>query len=72
MRVQQYGESLMAGPKTEQSFEVNEDHLSWLQEMTGKYALADVQKALRIVLDYCIEEGDKDHIFKKVRCRRCG
>jgi hypothetical protein len=45
---------------------------SWLQEMTRDYALADVQKALRIVLDYCVEEGDKDPIFKEVRCRRCG
>ena len=44
----------------------------WPEEMTSNYALADVRKALRIVLDYCIEEGDKNHIFKKVRCRRCG
>ncbi len=62
----------MAGKKVERTFSVNEDHVSWLDDMTAKYALADVQKTLRIVLDYCIEEGDRDHIFKTVRCRRCG
>ncbi|MDX1514378.1 MAG: hypothetical protein R3174_11625 [Gammaproteobacteria bacterium] len=62
----------MAGKKIERAFALNQDHLSWLDEMTDKYALADPQKALRIVLDFCIEEGDKDHIFKTVRCRRCG
>lgn len=62
----------MAGKKLECTFQVNEDHVGWLDDMTEKYALADVQKTLRIVLDYCIEEGDRDHIFKTVRCRRCG
>lgn len=62
----------MAGQKIAQQFEVNEDHVDWLEEMREMYALADVQKTLRIILDYCIKEGDKDLIFKKVRCRRCG
>lgn len=62
----------MAGKKVERTFRVNEEHVGWLDAMTERYALADAQKALRIVLDYCIEEGDKDHIFKTVRCIRCG
>ena len=28
-------------------------------------------KALRILLNYCIQEADKDKIFTEIRCRNC-
>lgn len=62
----------MAGTKTEKTFSINEDHLQWLQSMVEKYKIKDEGKALRILLDFAMSEGDEETVFKKVRCRRCG
>ncbi len=61
----------MGGIKTAQSYELNEDVIQWLKEMTDKYDLPDSDKALRIVLDYVREEADLDEVFEEMRCTHC-
>jgi len=61
----------MGGIKTKYSFDLNDDHVAWLKEMTEKYALEDEGKALRIVLDYVQEEADLDTVFEEIRCNHC-
>lgn len=57
--------------KVEQSFEIYGDQLQVLEEMAEEYELPDLDKTMRVLLDYVIEEGDRDEIFGKVRCLRC-
>ena len=61
----------MGGIKTAQSYELNEDVIQWLKEMTDQYDLPDSGKALRIVLDYVREEADLDEVFEEMRCNHC-
>ncbi|MCH2355790.1 MAG: hypothetical protein MK319_03785 [Pseudomonadales bacterium] len=62
----------MGGRKTQQEFELNDDHVAWLQEMTEKYGLFDEDKALRVVLDYVMEEAEQSTVFENIRCNHCG
>ena len=62
----------MGGRKTQQEFELNDDHVTWLQEMTEKYGLFDEGKALRVVLDYVMEEAEQATVFENIRCSHCG
>ena len=62
----------MGGRKTQQELELNDDHVAWLQEMTEKYGLFDEDKALRVVLDYVMEEAEQSTVFENIRCNRCG
>ena len=61
----------MGGIKTAQSYELNEDVIQWLKEMTDKYDLPDSDKALRVVLDYVREEANLDEVFEEMRCNHC-
>lgn len=61
----------MGGIKVEQTFELNDDHIAWLKEMTEKFSIADEAKALRIVLDYVMEEAAQETVFEEVRCNHC-
>ena len=62
----------MGGRKTQQKFELNDDHVAWLQEMTEKYGLFDEDKALRVVLYYVMEEAEQSTVFENIRCNHCG
>ena len=62
----------MGGRKTQQELELNDDHVAWLQEMTEKYGLFDEDKALRVVLDYVMEEAEQSTVFENIRCNHCG
>ena len=62
----------MAGDKNTEEFEINEDQLDWLEDMSTKYDLPDKDKALRIVLDYVMTEADEKPLFTKIRCLHCG
>ena len=53
------------------SFEIEEDQRDWLDTMAKQHDLRDAAKALRVLLDYAIEEGDEQEIFGKIRCTRC-
>jgi hypothetical protein len=39
--------------------------------MTEEYGLPDTDKALRIVLDYIVDEVEPSVIFEEVRCNHC-
>jgi len=62
----------MGSIKTEHKFELIEGHVDWLKEMAEKYGLFDEGKALRIVLDYVMEEADQTTVFEEIRCNHCG
>jgi hypothetical protein len=53
-------------------YEVEEDQRVWLENMAKQHDLPNPSKALRVLLDHAIEEGDEREIFGKVRCLRCG
>jgi hypothetical protein len=61
----------LGGIKVERPWELNEDHIEWLKKMAAKYDLTDEHKAMRIVLDHAIMEGDEETIFNEVRCNHC-
>ena len=61
----------MAGEKIDVTFSINPDMEEMLTRAAEKYELPDASKALRVVLDYVMQDGDWDEIFGKVRCRRC-
>ena len=60
--------------KIDQTFEVEQEQLDWLGEIAESYGLADEDKALRVLLDFAIQDGDSDLIFspENMRCRFCG
>jgi len=61
--------------KNKETISVNleEDQLNWLADIVEKFELPDESKALRILLDYVMEEADKEEIFdiENMRCRHC-
>ena len=60
--------------KIDQTFEIEQEQLDWLGEIAENYGLADEAKALRVLLDYAIQDSDNDLIFsaENMRCRFCG
>ena len=52
-------------------FEINDDQLEYLKKVADDQSLPDVNKALRVLLDYAMQDGDADEIFGAVRCRHC-
>ena len=59
--------------KIELTIDLETDHLDWLSEIIQDYDLANESKAIRILLDYAIQDADKDGIFSpdNIRCRHC-
>jgi len=59
--------------KVQIQFTIELDQQEWLARMAQEYNLDDVSKALRVLLDYAMEDGDQDEIFapQHARCRRC-
>ena len=68
----QAGRTAMAGEKTAHSFDLVDDQAAFLTEMATSYDLPDAGKALRVLIDYAMHEGDRDAIFTEIRCLRCG
>ena len=58
--------------KVMEQVEIESDQLEWLKDMAESHELADLSKALRVVLDHAMMDGDEDDIFGSIRCRRCG
>jgi hypothetical protein len=67
-------ELVMAGNKESFSFEARDYQLSFLRDMMQKYGIKNESKALRVLLDYAVSDGDLDLIFdkKNMRCIACG
>tara|TARA_B100001750_G_C15427033_1_gene556067 strand:+ start:560 stop:754 length:195 start_codon:yes stop_codon:yes gene_type:complete len=63
----------MAKNKENINVEIEVGHLDWLANIVEKFELPDESKALRILLDYAIEEADEEDIFdiENMRCRHC-
>ena len=58
----------------EQEFEIETVHREWLDKIADEFNFMDESKALRVLLDYAIQDGDKDLIFdnSNMRCLHCG
>ena len=61
----------MAGDKVMVEVELNPDMLTLLDDVVKDYRLPDRGKALRCQLDWLAADGDRDQVFRKIRCRRC-
>ena len=49
-------------------------HINFFKDMAEKYGIVDEAKALRVLADYALQDGDLDQIFhkKNMRCIACG
>ena len=62
----------MAGSKETHEIELNRDQLGFLKSSVEKYRIPDQSKAVRILLDYAINNPNiHDAVFGEVRCLRC-
>jgi hypothetical protein len=48
--------------------------ISFLEDMMQQYKIPDLGKAMRILLDYAVQDADLDQVFdrKNMRCIACG
>ena len=53
--------------------EIEGDQADYLKKMAEEYGLADESKALRVLLDFAILDGDPELIYdmRNMRCRHC-
>lgn len=61
----------MGGDKTEYTSHLNDNHIEWLRQAARDFALDDEHKALRILIDYAMTEGDNQQVFTPMRCLHC-
>ena len=59
--------------KSEITVEIESDQLTWLDQILNDYDFPDESKALRVLIDYAIQDGDADLIFspENMRCQHC-
>ena len=52
-------------------YEIESDQQEWLEEMATKWGLTNEAKALRVLLDFAMQDGDERLIFSddNTRCR---
>ncbi len=64
----------MAGIKVKIDWEARDYQISFLKDMAEKYSIKDEAKAMRVLIDYALQDGDLDFIFakKNMRCIACG
>jgi hypothetical protein len=62
----------MARTKEQATFALERDQKEWLERVAEDHELPDASKALRILLDYAMQDGNENEIFETVRCRHCG
>ena len=64
----------MPSDKIDQTFEIEQEQFDWLGKVAEDYELEDASKAMRVLLDFAIQDGDSDAIFavENMRCRFCG
>jgi len=54
------------------TIELESEKVKFLQEMSTKYGLADIGKAVRCLVNYARENPDRhDDIFSEIRCIDC-
>ncbi len=64
----------MSGIKVKIDWELRDYHINFFKDMAEKYGIVDEDKALRVLADYALQDGDLDQIFhkKNMRCIACG
>ena len=64
----------MAHDKTDITVTVETDQAEWLAQQAVEFGLPDDSKALRILIDFAIQEIHSKTIFssENERCRHCG
>ena len=64
----------MSGIKVKIDWELRDYHINFFKDMAEKYGIVDEAKALRVLADYALQDGDLDQIFhkKNMRCIACG
>lgn len=62
----------MGDEMMEATVKIRAGHMAWLEQMAKDHQLPDANKALRVLLEYAVQEGDVEAIFKQVRCHHCG
>jgi hypothetical protein len=65
-------ENDMPKDKAVYSVELEKDMMQFLEQMTTKYQISDVSKAIRCLINYArdVEEA-RDDIFAEIRCLNC-
>ena len=54
------------------SIELEKDMMAFIEQMTSQYALPDVSKAIRCLINYARDtDGVQDNIFSEIRCLNC-
>ena len=55
------------------SFELEDDHVEWLDGIVQAYDFPNKSKAVRVLFDYAIKDVDDDLIFasENSRCLHC-
>ncbi len=66
----------MASPheqaRIERRVELEPTQLRYLETMMARYAIPDVGKAVRVLVNFAMAVPDQEEsIFKKTRCRHC-
>ena len=57
---------------TPQTIELESEKVKFLEEMSTKYGLGDIGKAVRCLVNYARENPDRlDDIFAEIRCLDC-
>ena len=57
---------------TPQTIELESDKVKFLEEVSTKYGLVDIGKAVRCLVNYARENPDRlDDIFAEIRCLDC-
>jgi hypothetical protein len=55
-----------------QRVDLEPTQLRYLETMMGRYAIPDVSKAVRVLVNFAMAVPDQEEsIFKKTRCRHC-
>lgn len=62
----------MPKDKATYSLELEKDMMAFIEQMTSKYELQDVSKAVRCLVNYARDVSEaQDTIFADVRCLHC-
>lgn len=62
----------MPKDKAMYSLELEKDMMAFIEQMTSKYELEDVSKAIRCLVNYARDVSEaQDAIFADIRCLNC-
>jgi len=72
MALSSFKEDDMPSDKATYSIVLEKDMMWFLEQMTTKYDISDVSKAVRCLVNYARDvETARDDIFAEIRCKYC-